>query len=70
MAAAREEIVRGLQTLNGNALALARLWGEAGYGAARLVDGGSEDLRARLPLQVCELVLRAGAHATGGKAAF
>jgi hypothetical protein len=52
VAAAREGIVWGLQTLNPNALELSRVWFESGYAAARLVDVTGPEFLARLPLQV------------------
>jgi len=57
VAAAREEIVWSLQTLNPNALQLRWLWYESGYAAARLVDVSSSEFQRRLPAQVgCSLV--------------
>ena len=54
-AMAREEIAWTLQTLNPNVLELGRLWYEAGYGNARLVDLKGEDFLQRLPVQVTGL---------------
>jgi hypothetical protein len=53
VASAREEIAWTLQTLNPNALELRKVWFDAGYVAARLVDTESGEFLARLPAQVC-----------------
>jgi dynein heavy chain len=53
VALAREEIAWTLQTLNANVLELGRLWYEAGYANARLVDLKDEEFIQRLPVQVC-----------------
>ncbi|KAI8464307.1 MAG: dynein heavy chain and region D6 of dynein motor-domain-containing protein [Monoraphidium minutum] len=51
VAAAREEVAWTLQTLNPNALELRRIWFEAGYAGARLLDVESGSFLARLPAQ-------------------
>ncbi|KIZ07418.1 dynein heavy chain 9 [Monoraphidium neglectum] len=51
VASAREEIAWTLQTLNPNALELRKVWFDAGYVAARLVDTESGEFLARLPAQ-------------------
>jgi hypothetical protein len=49
---ARQEIGWTLQTLNLNVLELSRLWHEAGYASARLLDVESAEFQQQLPMQV------------------
>ena len=48
----REEIAWTLQTLNVNALELARLWEHSGFSSCRLVDVEDEAFTGQLPMQV------------------